>query len=255
MVNSADGFRTAEKEAQQKLHAALSRVPWGDFIERYREIRKAFHDRSEFSRVAIWRAVFDALGQEGEDPALERWEEEYWATVNRRTVLFPEATEVLGKLAVDYRLALVTNTQSQVKSEAHRLSEFPVLEQSFEAIVVAGARGIAPKPDPQPFRLCLARLGLGAAEAVFVGDDYRIDVCGAIDVGMRSIWLKHRSVARNWPSVSTTVPVIRGLDELLDLDRAPARGPPLDDADQARAFAPTAAEPVPNFEFDQRVSW
>ncbi len=220
LVDSADGFRAAEKEAQQKLHAALSRVPWGDFIERYRGIRKAFHDRSEFSRVAIWQAVFDALGQEGEGPALERWEEEYWATVNRRTVLFPEATEVLGKLAVDYRLALVTNTQGQVKSEAHRLSEFPVLERSFEAIVVAGARGIAPKPDPQPFRLCLARLDLSAAEAVFVGDDYRIDVCGAIDVGMRSIWLKHRSVERSWPSVSTTVPVIHGLDELLDLDRA-----------------------------------
>ncbi|MCK5711257.1 MAG: HAD family hydrolase [Hyphomicrobiaceae bacterium] len=220
LVDSADGFRTAEKEAQQKLHAALSRVPWGDFIERYRRIRKAFHDRSEFSRVAIWQAVFDALGQEGEGAALERWEEEYWATVNRRTVLFPEATEVLAKLAADYRLALVTNTQGQVKSEAHRLSEFPVLERSFETIVVAGARGIAPKPDPQPFRLCLARLDLSAAEAVFVGDDYRIDVCGAIDVGMRSIWLKHRSVARNWPSVSTTVPVIHGLDELLDLDRA-----------------------------------
>ncbi len=37
---------------------------------------------------------------------------------------------------------------------------------------------------------------------------------------------------------------------------APARGPPLDDAEQARAFDPTtAAEPVPDFEFDQRVSW
>ena len=36
---------------------------------------------------------------------------------------------------------------------------------------------------------------------------------------------------------------------------APARGPPLDDAEQARASDPTAAEPVPDFEFDQRVSW
>ncbi len=219
LVDSADGFRAAEKDAQQKLHAALPQVPWGDFIERYRGIRKAFHDRSELSRVAIWRAVFDALGRSGEGAALERWEEQYWATVNRKTVLFPEATEVLGKLAVDYRLALVTNTQGQVKSDAHRLREFPVLERSFEQIVVAGERGIAAKPDPQPFRLCLARLDLSATEAVFVGDDYRIDVCGAIDVGMRPIWLKHGSVERSWPTVSTTVPVIHGLDELLDLDR------------------------------------
>ncbi len=33
-----------------------------------------------------------------------------------------------------------------------------------------------------------------------------------------------------------------------------ARGPPVEDADQARAFDPTAAEPMPDFECDQRVS-
>ena len=225
LVDSADGFRAAEKDAQQKLHKAMPGVPWNDFIERYRAIRKAFHDRSELSRVAIWRAVFDALGHSGEGAALERWEEQYWATVSRKTAPFPEATEVLGKLAADYRLALVTNTQGQVKSDAHRLSEFPVLERSFEAIIVAGGPGIAPKPDPQPFRLCLAHLAISAKEAVFVGDDYRIDVCGATDVGMRSIWLKHHSVVRKWPSVSVSVPVIHGLDELLDLDRVFASQP------------------------------
>ena len=36
---------------------------------------------------------------------------------------------------------------------------------------------------------------------------------------------------------------------------APARGPPLDDTDQVCPFDPTAAEPVPDFEFDHTVSW
>ena len=36
---------------------------------------------------------------------------------------------------------------------------------------------------------------------------------------------------------------------------APARDPPLDDAEQVPAFDPTAPEPVPDFEFDQRLSW
>jgi len=34
-----------------------------------------------------------------------------------------------------------------------------------------------------------------------------------------------------------------------------ATPPLLDDANQAPAFDPTAPEPVPDFEFDQRVSW
>lgn len=219
LVDSADGFRAAEKDAQRKVHAALPQVRWDDFIERYRVIRKLFHDRSELSRVAIWQAVFAAFGRRGEAATLERWEDEYWACVNRHTAMFPETAEVLRKLAIRYRLALVTNTQGQTKSDSHRLSEFPALEGCFDKIVVAGEGDIAAKPDAEPFRLCLAGLDLSPTQAVFVGDDYRIDVCGALSVGMRAIWLKHHSVERRWPCVSTRPPVIRELGELLELDQ------------------------------------
>ena len=43
--------------------------------------------------------------------------------------------------------------------------------------------------------------------------------------------------------------------QILEHLELPPTPPPLDDADQARAFDPTAVEPVPDFEFDQRISW
>ena len=84
---------------------------------------------------------------------------------------------------------------------------------------VAGENGIPPKPDPEPFRLCLQELNLEPSAAVYVGDDYRIDVCGARDAGLHAVWLKHHSVRRSWPDVQTSTPIISHLDELLDIER------------------------------------
>ena len=36
---------------------------------------------------------------------------------------------------------------------------------------------------------------------------------------------------------------------------APARDPPLEELDQTPAFDPADPEPVPEYEFDQTVSW
>ena len=126
---------------------------------------------------------------------------------------------VLKDLSADHQLGLVTNTQGQRTTETHRISLFPALEQFFKVIIIAGKGGVPPKPDPVPFRLCLEQFKISPQEAVFVGDDFRIDICGARDAGMRPIWLKHHTVRRNWPDVETSVPVIESLDELLDLDQ------------------------------------
>jgi FMN phosphatase YigB (HAD superfamily) len=55
-------------------------------------------------------------------------------------------------------------------------------------------------------------------EGVYVGDDWRIDICGSQAVGMHPVWLQHRLVKRHWPLVETTVPVINGLERLLDIE-------------------------------------
>jgi putative hydrolase of the HAD superfamily len=218
LVDSADGFRQAEKEAQGKIfgHMALSLEE--KFLDRYRQIRKAFHDRSNFSRPAMWREVYHDYCLVPDEALLADWEAGYWNTVRTRTLLFPEAMGVLKALHTRFSTALITNTQGQPASGTHRISEFPELEKYFRVILVAGEDGIPAKPDPAPFRLCLQALGVAAAEAVYVGDDWRIDVCGARDAGLKPVWLKHESVKRNWPDVNADVPVITRLDQLFGLE-------------------------------------
>lgn len=218
LVDAADGFRTAEKEAQAKLFANMSLTLHADFMDNYRRIRKELHARSNFSRIFLWREVYFHYCLKSDDALLETWETEYWETVKNKTTLFPEALNVLKNLSSKYQLGLISNTQGQRHSGTHRLSQFPELEKYFQEIIIAGEDGIAPKPDPQPFLLCLDSMNFKPSEAVYVGDDYRIDVCGAKDVGLHAVWLQHHSVKRSWPEVETSVPIITRLDPLLDVE-------------------------------------
>jgi len=218
LVDSADGFRTAENEAQFKLFSNLGLTIRHEFLANYRKLRKAFHERSNFSRKSLWQEVYHYYCLSPDIDFIEKWENEYWETVKSHSKLFPEAEQVLEALSSRYDVALITNTQGQIRIGTHRISQFPELEKYFKVIIVAGEEGIPPKPDPKPFQLCLDELSIEASEAIYIGDDYRIDICGAKDAGLHPIWLKHYSVKRNWPDVKTNVPIITRLDELLELD-------------------------------------
>ncbi|MHC1728142.1 MAG: HAD family hydrolase [Syntrophobacteraceae bacterium] len=176
-----------------------------------------------FTGDRIFRArpcgkVCAQCGVKPDDEFLRKSERRYWDIVEGNTRLFPEALDTLDKLSRKYRLGLITNTQGQGNMAGHRLGRFPELERLFEKIVIAGEAGIPPKPDPAPFWLCLDALGLLPGEAVFVGDDLRIDIRGADSAGLYPIWIKHYLVKRSWPNVKVLAPVISSLDQLLMMD-------------------------------------
>jgi len=217
LANSAEGFRLAEKEATTRIFEHLDLASWQDFLTDYRRLRQEFHANSNFSRKALWQAIYLYYGREPGAAILQGMEHDYWVTVRSKTRLFPETVAVLSQLASAYRLALITNTQGQGNSGGHRISLFPDLESYFEIIIVAGEAGVPPKPNRTPFLLCLEKLGLLPSEAVYVGDDLRIDIRGAQDVGIQPIWLKHHSVPRNWSQGETSAPVINSLEQLFPL--------------------------------------
>ena len=219
LVNSADGFKAAEKEAKEKLYADLDpdAVTWDLFLGEYRKLRKAFHQKSNFSRTTIWQAVYDTFAAKPDPDQLQAWEERYWEQVKKHTTPFPETLDVMEALNKQYRLGLITNTQGQPSTGTHRIALFPELERFFEVIVVAGEKDIPPKPDPQPFQKCLEAMNLAPKEAVYVGDDWRIDICGARDMGIQPVWLQHHSVKRNWPEVGPFEPTITSLEALSGL--------------------------------------
>jgi len=218
LVDSSKGFRLAEKQAETRIFQDLRLESWSDFLTDYRLLRKNFHLKSDFSRKVLWHAVYRHYDREPNATLISGEEDDYWETINSKTSLFPETKAVLDQLAPAYRLALITNTQGQASSGGHRIRLFPDLESLFEVVIVAGENDISPKPDQMPFLVCLEKLGIDPTAAIYVGDDWKIDVCGAQAVGIQPVWLKHHSISRNWPLIETTVPIITSLKPLLDLE-------------------------------------
>jgi HAD superfamily hydrolase (TIGR01549 family) len=218
LVDSSNGFRSAEKQAQRAIFKDLGLTSWDDFIHQYREVRTRFKGMSNFSRIAMWKEVYAFHGHNCDEKILKKWENAYWEEVKNGTKLFPEVLSVLEKLSSKYDLAVITNTEGQTDYDEHRINRFPRLLKFFKTIVIAGESGVPPKPDPKPFQICLDNLGLDKKQVVFVGDDWHIDIQGANSFGVSAIWLKHHSVPRKWPTVNTAVPVIASLEELTEWD-------------------------------------
>ncbi len=124
--------------------------------------------------------VADALGVRP-DAATER--------VARRFVDDAQArlagnASLLARLASRYRLGIVSNFYGNLARVCADAGIRPLF-----AVVVDSADVGCLKPDPRIFRHALDALGLGPADAVFVGDSLPRDMAGARAVGMRHVWL------------------------------------------------------------------
>jgi phosphoserine phosphatase len=121
----------------------------------------------------------------------------FGAERRRRHEAFTDARPALAELRRTHRLALVTNGASCLQRE--KLAGAGLAEEDFDAVVISGDVGVA-KPRPEVFAHTLGLLGVGAAEAVMVGDSLERDVRGAEACGIRGVWLNRtgpRSPAPN----------------------------------------------------------
>lgn len=104
-----------------------------------------------------------------------------------KAVVFPaHHGPLLRALRERYRLAVVSNFD--YTPTALGVLEREGIADLFDTILVSDEVGWR-KPKPLIFETALGRLGLGAGEALFVGDRIDIDVAGAQGVGMGSAWI------------------------------------------------------------------
>jgi HAD superfamily hydrolase (TIGR01549 family) len=100
--------------------------------------------------------------------------------------LYSGVCDLLADLKRTYRLGLLTNGPTDIQwSKIEQLK----IASLFDAIVVAGDVGIY-KPDARIFHILLDRLNVNPVEALYIGDSYRMDVVGAKEAGMQSVWVR-----------------------------------------------------------------
>ena len=78
--------------------------------------------------------------------------------------------------------------------------------------IVTPADAGADKPDPAIFRFALKKAGVGAEEAIFIGDQYKIDIVGAIAAGIKPVLIDRYNV-------SDSIKVCPRIKSLRDLNK------------------------------------
>ncbi|MFE4860387.1 HAD family hydrolase [Streptomyces sp. NPDC056670] len=154
------------------------------------------------------------LGEAMSDERAEAWFERHIAHYEAAWSLFPDALPVLDVLAEDYRHAVLSN--SSLPNQDRKLRILGVRDR-FEALLCAAELGVA-KPQAGAFHAGCAALGLPPDEVVYVGDQPDIDARGAVEAGLKAVWLD-RSGTGGRPELVR----ITGLDQLPGLLRRDTR--------------------------------
>ena len=123
----------------------------------------------------------------------------------RRLEPFVGVADALDALAARVPLGLISDGDPLIQRAKLRALG---LDHMFAAPVWSDELGRRHrKPDPAPFRVALSRMGVEAAEAVYVGDRPDKDVAGAVGVGMRAIRVRtgEYTAAADLPDTWATV--------------------------------------------------
>jgi putative hydrolase of the HAD superfamily len=112
-----------------------------------------------------------------------------------------------------YKLGIISNGFGE--SQRAKLVEFGLLDWVDEALISEEEQ--MRKPDERIFKLAAARLGVKAAECVFVGDNPEADIFGAHQAGMKTSWFKG---FLPWPESLAIVPghTVNTMTELLSIE-------------------------------------
>lgn len=123
----------------------------------------------------------------------------YWGAFLRVIKPYPGAMEVLDHLhGQGIRTGICTDMTAHIQ---HRKIAALGMSAFLDAMVSSEEAGVE-KPNPKIFHDCLRKLKVNPNEALFIGDSFERDVCGAHAAGLIPFWLninKHPAVQADFP--------------------------------------------------------
>lgn len=175
---------------------------------------ETFHDRYRVINDALWEAyrngtiskemlslrrfslTLEAFGCDGESAETIRLSQKmadyYVREGTRQTGLMPGARQLLDWLDGHrdrYVLAVITNGFSEAQLPKMRFAD---IDRYFDYFFLSEEVGYM-KPDRRFFDIALRRMDAEREQCIVVGDDYAVDIAGAMAAGIRQVWYNPHS--------------------------------------------------------------
>ena len=154
--------------------------------------------RLEAIRLALRRSAEDEALAE---PAFEAFFEE-----RHRVTLFDDVLEGLAFLSARFPLVALSNGNADLARVG--------LGAYFRGAISAQVFGVG-KPDPRIFQAAATAAGVLPGQVLHIGDDAELDVLGALDCGMQTVWVNRED--KLWPHAAEPHETVSTLTELTAL--------------------------------------
>lgn len=170
---------------------------------------EAFHERYRVINDALWEAyrngtlskellalrrfslTLEAFGCDANSKAIvslsQKMSDYYVLEGTRQTGLMPGARELLDWLDVRrdrYCLAVITNGFSEAQLPKMKSSD---IDRYFDYFFLSEDLGYM-KPDRRFFDIALAQMKAPAEQSLVIGDDYKVDIVGAMAAGIPQVY-------------------------------------------------------------------
>lgn len=187
-------------------------------------------DALDYESKLIMKDVFFEIDNKGYKPREEMFKElqdrvtwnykpDLKELIDFWTVEFPKCAEPMPNIYnvldcfinKNIKLGVVTNGNSNFQNTKIDKLNFRKYMNTFIISEEVGIR----KPDTKIFHLALSKINSNKETTLFVGDNPLIDIKGAIDSGLISVWLSHGQV---W-NIKNYIPryIINNISELMKI--------------------------------------
>jgi len=157
-----------------------------EMFAKRRELAASSPERAHDMTWLRTEALRQLASHHGHDPVIGERAFEVFIAARHEIELYPEESGALSRLSSRFLLATFSNDDACV----HRIG----IGHHFEVTLNAEAVGCA-KPAAQAFLAVCARLRIGAAEMLYVGDHPEYDIRGAAAAGCRTAWVNRAGLS------------------------------------------------------------
>lgn len=186
----ATNSRYAMMETFSQLRLSEKGVDFDEFFLVYSKINHtlwAAYRKKEIRKKELtmrrFQLTFDALQISGVDP--QKMNDLYLKEMPKQNYLMEDALELLDYLKTrPYKLFIITNGFKEVQ---HKKLESSGLVTYFEKVFIS-EEVKCPKPGRQIFEHAIKSANAKKANSLMIGDDYDVDVLGAINFGIDAVY-------------------------------------------------------------------
>jgi putative hydrolase of the HAD superfamily len=151
---------------------------------------------SNYDRHNWFKEYFSKIGRKASVSEIDTMTNLYWRFIIEAATPMPYAIETLKKIKEDYKIAVISDSDGEVRIKTERAKTVGVYPL-VELFITSDETG-KNKPNKALYEKVFAKFNVGPGECVMVGDKPQVDLKLAKELGMKTVWMKHGDWAKEF---------------------------------------------------------